>query len=49
MDENKTHNRQYRATHINPDLRKAQSDITLSKGLHGIIKLIIIIIGSRDR
>ena len=32
MDENK-HNRQHRATHINPDHRKAQSDIARGPGL----------------
>ena len=32
MDE--THNRQHSATHINPDLRKAQSDIARGPGLH---------------
>ena len=53
MDETQTHNRQYRATHINPDLRKAQSDFArvagllnihknVFKKLHGIIKLVII-------
>ena len=52
MDETQTHNRQHRATHINPDLRKAQSDIARGPGLlnihknvvkrlHGIIRLII--------
>ena len=52
MDETQTHNRQHRATHINPDLRKAQSDFArgprllnihknVVKRLHGIIRLII--------
>ena len=60
MDETQTHNRQCRATHINPDLRKAQSDFARGPGLlnihknvvkrlHGIIKLVIINIGSMDR
>ena len=37
MDE-KTQNRQHRATHINPDLRKAQSDIARGPGLLNIDK-----------
>ena len=37
MDERETHNRQHRATHINPDLRKAQSDI--ARGLFGLFQL----------
>ena len=60
MDETQIHNRQYRATHINPDLRRAHSDFARGPGLlnihknvvkmlHGIIKLVIINIGSMDR
>ena len=33
-----THNRQHRATHINPDHRKAQSDIARGPGLLNIHK-----------
>ena len=60
MDETQTHHRQHIATHINPDLRKAQSDIARGPGLinihknfvkrlYGIIKLAIINIGSMGR
>ena len=38
MDETQTHNRQHRATHINPELRKAQSDIARGPGLLNIHK-----------
>ena len=41
MDETQTHSRQHRETHINPDLRKAQSDIARGPGLLNIHKNVV--------
>ena len=41
MDETQTHNRQYRATHVNPDLRKAQSYFARGPGLLNMHKNVV--------